>query len=85
MNELTREEYEFIKFYLNATTNRNPDGIFILKHYGLRDGKRIIHSLVKKQILEWNEEDSKMGIYAPISRGENFDSSIKTFKKIVLC
>lgn len=81
MHELTREEYNFIRFYLNATANRNPNGILILTHYGLRDGKRIIHSLIKKQVLDWNEEDSKNGIYTPITKSINFDTAINNFKE----
>lgn len=77
--KLTAEEYEFIKFYNNATSCRRPDGILVLRHYGLRAGKRIIHSLIKKGVLEWNEEDSVNGIYSPIKRGENYISSIKLY------
>lgn len=77
---ITKEEYEFIKFLNNSRSfGRNPDGILVLRHYGLRKGKRLMRSLVKKGVLEWNEQDSEDGIYAPVRYGFNYGKAVKEY------
>jgi hypothetical protein len=76
---ITEEEYNFIGFANNF--NPNPNGLVILRRYGLRNGKRIIRSLVKKGVLSWNEEDSNEGCFSPILWGKNYHIAILNYNK----
>lgn len=76
---ITEEEYNFIKFANNF--NPMPNGLVVLRRYGLRNGKRIVRSLVKKGVLMWNEEDSNEGCFTPILWGENYDTAIVSYNK----
>ena len=76
---ITEEEYNFIEFSNNF--NPKPNGLVVLRRYGLRNGKRIIRALAKKGVLVWNEEDSNEGCFTPILWGKNYHIAIRNYRK----
>jgi hypothetical protein len=76
---ITEEEYNFIGFA--NLFDPQPNGLVILRRWGLRNGKRVVRSLVKKGVLMWNEEDSNDGCFTPILWGVNYHIAIRNYLK----
>lgn len=79
LEKITKEEYEFIRFVNVWNSPVQVNGIRILRRWGLRDGKRILHSLMRKGVLNWEEWESEDGVFSPIRRGLNYQWAIKMY------